>query len=198
MNQNNTQSSGYLQLKQGTYLIRLKLIKWEVTMAQDAKQYIAEALLQLMEKKDLKEIHIKDLVAKAGVSRMSYYRYFSSKEEILQYYMKYILERYMNTVEQNNANSFHSYEHILQSLLFFQQYKHFALCLHKAGMDSLLLDALNDYIRKQPAFDEHKCIRSYPFYFYAGALYNIFMQWILHDTVDSAEDLAQIIARLRL
>ena len=65
-------------------------------------------------------------------------------------------------------------------------------------MDSLLLDALNDYIRKQPAFDEHKCIRSYPFYFYAGALYNIFMQWILHDTVDSAEDLAQIIARLRL
>ena len=84
MNQNNTQSSGYLQLKQGAYLIRLKLIKWEVTMAQDAKQYIAEALLQLMEKKDLKEIHIKDLVAKAGVSRMSYYRYFSSKEEILQ------------------------------------------------------------------------------------------------------------------
>ena len=29
-------------------------------MAQDAKQYITEALLQLMEKKDLKDIHIKD------------------------------------------------------------------------------------------------------------------------------------------
>lgn len=162
-------------------------------MTQKAKIYLAEALILLMEHTELSEIRVKDLAKKAGVSRMTYYRYFSEKEEVLTFYMSYIFEKYMNTVEKKENIVFQSYEHILESLEFFLQYKDFALCLHKAKMEYILLDTLNSYIRSQPAFDPENATSSFPLYFYAGALCNTYMQWILSDTKTPAKELAHII-----
>lgn len=165
---------------------------------QNGKLYIAEALLSLMQSKSLQNISIKELVKKAGVSRMTYYRYFSSKEEILSCYLEHILSEYEKKVDQSQAKSFHSYEHVLSSLLFFQKYKTFALSLQHAGMERMLLDALNDYVRKQSGFSSENSVRSYSYYFYAGALFNIYMQWILEDTRTPATELAAIITKISL
>lgn len=165
-------------------------------MIQNAKIYLAEALISLMRRKPLEDISIKDLVKRAGVSRMTYYRYFTSKEEVLECYMDYILEEYDTQIDQNKSYDFHSYEHILDSLIFFQKYKDFVLCLQAAGMESLLLTALNDYVKKQSDFTEEKSVRCYPFYFYAGALYNIYMHWITQDSSTPATELAAIITKM--
>lgn len=165
---------------------------------QNGKLYIAEALLSLMKYKPLQNISIKELVKKAGVSRMTYYRYFSSKEEILACYLEHILSEYENQVDKSHADSFHSYEHVLSSLLFFQKYKTFALCLRDTGMEGLLLDALNDYVKKQSGFSSKKPVRAYSYYFYAGALFNVYMQWILEDTITPATELASIISKISL
>lgn len=165
---------------------------------QNGKLYIAEALLSLMQYKSLQNISIKELVKKAGVSRMTYYRYFSSKEEILGCYLGHILSEYEKQVDKSHPTSFHSYEHVLSSLLFFQKYKTFALCLRDAGMESILLDALNDYVKKQSGFSYQKPVRAYSYYFYAGALFNVYMQWILEDTITPATELASIISKINL
>lgn len=161
-----------------------------------AKTCLAEALIAMMQSQKIEEIHIKDLVQKAGVSRMSYYRYFSSKQEILSYYMEYILQEYENTVEKNKKLFFQSYDHILESLIFFRNYQDFALCLEHSHLSYILLDSLNAYIQKQSGFDKNKPVRSYPFYYYAGALYNIYMQWIKNDTKETPEKIAAIICQL--
>lgn len=161
-----------------------------------AKNCLAEALITMMQTENIEDIHIKDLVEKAGVSRMSYYRYFSSKTEILIYYMEYILKEYENTVEKNTKHFFQSYDHILESLIFFKNYKEFALCLERSHLSYILMDSLNTYIEKQNSFDKTKAVRSYPFYYYAGALYNIYMQWIKNDSKDAPEKLASIIYQL--
>lgn len=158
-----------------------------------AKVCLAEALISLMQHTTIDAIHIKDIAKKAGVSRMSYYRYFSSKEEILSFYMKYILKEYLSTVD---PAQFQSYQHILDSLNFFYNYRDFALCLHKAHLSFLLLDALNDYIEKQPGFQQQNPQLTYSFYYYAGALYNIFMQWILNGTKEKPEIIAKTISDL--
>ena len=49
---------------------------------------LTQALLILMEKKPLKEIKISELCKKAGVGRVSFYRNYSSMEEILVHYLK--------------------------------------------------------------------------------------------------------------
>ena len=50
---------------------------------QLVKECIFTALTLLMEKKDFKDITISEIAEKAGVSRMTYYRTYSSKEDIL-------------------------------------------------------------------------------------------------------------------
>ena len=161
-----------------------------------AKLCIAEALISLLKEQELASIHIKDLVKKAGVSRTSYYRHFNTKEEILSYYMEYVLERYIQTIDMQKKSPFQSYEHILDSLLFFKEYKDFALCLYKSNLTYILMNSLNEYIRKQPIFDASRTITSFPLYYYAGALYNVYMQWILNDTKEAPEELAKIIAKI--
>lgn len=154
---------------------------------------LAEALIALMQHTTIDSIHIKDIAKKAGFSRMSYYRYFSSKEEILTFYMEYILKEYRSTIDTSH---FQSYQHILDSLNFFYNYRDFALCLHKAGLSFLLLDALNDYIEKQPEFHHENSQYAYSLYYYAGALYNIYMQWILNGAKEDSETIAKTISDL--
>lgn len=158
-----------------------------------AQVCLAEALISLMQHTSIDTIHIKDIAKKAGVSRMSYYRYFSTKEEILSFYMEYILKEYLSTVD---TARFQSYQHILDSLNFFYNYRDFALCLHEANLSFLLLDALNDYIEKQPGFQQQNPQLTYSLYYYAGALYNIFMQWILNGTKEKPEIIAKTISDL--
>lgn len=53
---------------------------------QLTKESIETALLFLLEKKELKQISVSELVQKAGVSRNAFYRNYKSKEEILEAY----------------------------------------------------------------------------------------------------------------
>ena len=64
------------------------------TAKEFTKNCIMDALLQLMHTKDYEQITISELTRKAGVSRMSYYRSYSSKDSILTDYMHRILKEY--------------------------------------------------------------------------------------------------------
>ena len=52
-----------------------------------AKECIVTALIELMKVREYNAISITDITKKAGVSRMAYYRNYSSKEDILNKYM---------------------------------------------------------------------------------------------------------------
>ena len=49
-----------------------------------AKDYIIEALLQLLKKHSFEDITVTDIANKAGVTRVTFYRNFNSKEEIIK------------------------------------------------------------------------------------------------------------------
>ena len=66
----------------------MKNSKKDAQYSVSAKICLAEALIALMEQTPLDSIKIQVLAKKAGVSRMSYYRYFSNKIEILEFYIE--------------------------------------------------------------------------------------------------------------
>jgi AcrR family transcriptional regulator len=68
--------------------------KKRVSLPDTAGTYLAYALVDLMEKKPLEEISITELTKKAGVSRMSYYRSFDSKQHILEEHLQTIVRRF--------------------------------------------------------------------------------------------------------
>ena len=47
------------------------------------KRNIVRALIELMQKKNYSDISVSEITALAGVSRISYYRNYDSKEDIL-------------------------------------------------------------------------------------------------------------------
>ena len=161
---------------------------------QSAKIYLAEALIQMLENNAFDDISIKDLTIRAGVSRMTYYRYFKEKKEVLQFYMQHLLDEFLKD-DSENSYTFQSYEHIYHSFEYFKKYKSFTKCLISIGMEGIMLDALNAYTTQLPVFKRANPNDTYPFYFYAGALYNTYIQWILDDTSTPASELADIVYR---
>ena len=65
---------------------------------QLVRESIFTALMILMERKSFSEITITEIVNKAGVSRMSYYRNYNSKEDIINIYLDEMFEEYMEII----------------------------------------------------------------------------------------------------
>ena len=78
-----------------------------------AKECMVSALMQLLEDKPLSAISVTELTEKAGVSRMTYYRNYQSKEEIFQDYLDDIVDSYRSDVASwpSRGNSV-SYTHL--------------------------------------------------------------------------------------
>lgn len=163
---------------------------------------IGEAVISLIQEKDFNEIKISDIVAKAGVSRMTYYHYYDSKTEILRDYLQEIVAIYSRKVgiissadsqkQTKDTGTFQSYTHILLSLLFFDQYASFFLTLTNAGLYSIIIDAINDFMTTEilPTYDGS----AYELYYYSGALLNTFIRWESNGKKESAEEIARIIS----
>ncbi|MCR0204757.1 TetR/AcrR family transcriptional regulator [[Clostridium] innocuum] len=112
-----------------------------------SKSYIAEALLQLMRTKRFSSITNKNITDRAGVSHITIYRNFSSKEDIIRYYLNSILTKCSSlwSKEENFA---------YQLFSFFQNNKETIDLLYKANLQYLLLDnilELYNFDKNDPA-----------------------------------------------
>ncbi len=82
------------------------------------RQCISEALIRLMETKAYDDITVTEICRMAGVSRMTYYRNYSSKREIFSDYMKMIVDEFVR-VQRAKDLKVRSYEMILAGFLYF-------------------------------------------------------------------------------
>lgn len=163
-----------------------------------SKQCIMDALLQLMHTKEYDDITITDITERAGVSRMSYYRNYKSKDEILSDYMFHIIKEYALSIAgdfPNLKNGFQSYENILGSLQYLQKYKDYVLCLKKSNHSEIILKGLDFYMLTITGMNASNSPRKYELYYYSGALYNIFLHWIEDGMKEDIEVIASLIFR---
>ena len=82
---------------------------------------------------------------------------------------------------------------MLFSLKFFDQYSLFFVTMTRAGMYSLIIDAINDFMMTH--MPEQSSALRYELYYYSGALLNIFIKWEEDGKTISAEELTEIICK---
>lgn len=157
---------------------------------------IGDAIISLMKEKTFDKIKILDIALKAGVSRMTFYKYYHSKEAVLNDYLKEIVSEYIDNNSDALSKNFSSYESILNALNYFDEFSDFFLVLAHSGLYYLLIDAINQYM-------EERIIPNYNFspyrvYYYAGGLLNIFVKWEETGKKESAEEIAKSISSLDL
>lgn len=112
---------------------------------------MGDALVNIMQQKAYDKISVSDIVKKAGVSRMTYYNYYETKDELVKDYIEEITSLYLEE-EKNNLkekNNIMDYVHILFLIKFFDRYGKFFVTLADAGMYSFIIDAANIIMEKE-------------------------------------------------
>lgn len=71
--------------------------------AQQSRKYITAALLELMKTCPYEKVTVKDITEKAGVARLTFYRNFTDKEDVLRKYLQELFSDYMGSLKQENT-----------------------------------------------------------------------------------------------
>ena len=157
---------------------------------------MGDALVNIMQQKAYDKISVSDIVKKAGVSRMTYYNYYETKDELVKDYIEEITSLYL----EEEKNNIMDYVHILFLIKFFDRYGKFFVTLADAGMYSFIIDAANIIMEKEykdnySTSDDADFLKkkTYELYFYSGAMVNVFLQWQKNGKNITPEELAGII-----
>ncbi|MEG0979732.1 MAG: TetR/AcrR family transcriptional regulator [Oscillospiraceae bacterium] len=165
---------------------------------QLTKESVFSSLMLLMKKKDYNQITITDITKKAGVSRMAYYRNYTSKEDIIICYLDDLFETYLNEIiGKEDATFFQVY---LCFFSYFRKQKDLIEALIKANLSFLILDKFNDYITlifKKIFYNVSSSnLSSYELHYATGGLYKVLIEWVNDGLKESDEEMATIIKHL--
>ena len=154
---------------------------------------IGEAVFALMDKKEYEKIKVSDIVKRAGVSRVTFYHYYETKEDALTDFFHEIVAGYIRECREEQVGRFHDRSSIIHALKYFDRYSVFILKLVDAKLLYIIQDAMNDYMMKR--IMPHYKIPVYELYFYGGALLNVFIQWEKNGKREPAEMIADQMTR---
>ena len=145
---------------------------------------LTEALLQLMKKKRLSEINVSELCNRAGVSRVSYYRNFSSLQDILIQYLIRCTDAWWTKFSKKTVEEFYRTFWIE----LFEQYKKnekLIKLLYKNDASYLLKDHIFACCELE---SEHNDEDAYTRAVLAGAIYGLVDEWIRRGMKDFPKD----------
>lgn len=83
------------------------------------RRSITDALFSLMKDKNFSEITITEIIREAGVARASFYRNYTSKEDVLLTLISFVLNDYRETADYN-LEEYYTYQNVLRSFQYFK------------------------------------------------------------------------------
>ena len=149
---------------------------------------ITDALLELLHDKKIQEISIGEITEKAQVSRNSFYRNFTSKEDILRKRIRGYLAEWKKEAEAaDNKDPKHLY-----ALLFYraEYHKEFFLTLKNAGLLYLLQDEF--FMAFGPSDDDND-IAAYSKAFFTYSTFGFLETWIRRGMKESAAEMEALL-----
>ncbi|MDE7095306.1 MAG: TetR/AcrR family transcriptional regulator [Anaeroplasmataceae bacterium] len=161
-----------------------------IELQLEVKNAMVKALFILLEQKPIADITILELVKKAGVARASFYRNFKTKEDIICYFLNTLLLQYKEKYAADLAH-IARYDNVLRTFRYVLTYKDEFRSLFQAKLGQMFLDAINEYIITSTDLQHEKQLYKYPFYSYAGALYNVIYYWITTGCKESPEEITE-------
>lgn len=153
------------------------------------QEWMATALLDLMKEQSYDSITITQITQKAGVSRMTYYRNYVEKEDILEFYGNYLSELFAQKIRDTDSFSAKDYWNLLFEFIF--ENREYIEALITSGKGDIILNAMNKNIEN--ITDGNK---KYAARFGVGASYNIILGWTKDNFKESPSELANIMFRL--
>lgn len=174
------------------------LMKKENPIAIQSKQWLLTALLCLMEKKDFCHISIKELTLYAGLDRKTFYRNFSSKEEVISMKLEELCFLYLQKLQ--TLPQFTAYTITQAYFEICYENKPFFMLLKQNNLLPLALIKFDEYLPKL-----NDIFLSYPYYrdkseyelvYQAGGFWNTTIHWLNGGAKETPKEMAKIIAAI--
>ncbi len=151
------------------------------------KDSITEALLQLLKNKTLDKISIIEITNKAGVGRVSFYRNFESKEDILKKYTDNITDNFVKN-QKFKYNSKRFKEYLIMLFEHLNNHKDYCLLLYKNNLLYLVKETFDKYFLKNATNKNEQFNQM----FISGGLFNIFEFWLINGCKEQPTELSEM------
>lgn len=159
------------------------------------KDAIADAFLTLLRSYSPDSISVAQITRTAHVSRVSFYRNFDSKMDIIHYFVERRLAEISEILEGNVSLWTREY-----AAAFFTSMRKHAdehLLLHETGYSGVILNIFNHLNEIISGDMPYNSMDRYDLYFTAGASYNAALQWIKGGCRETPEELVEAYFRYR-
>lgn len=161
-----------------------------------SKECLSTALLTLMQSKKINEISITELCNKAGISRMTFYRFYIEKEDIIREYINKI-----GCFFSTNYNNLIDVDFYTYLILLFKELKKcvpLTKALLQSNISYIIQEFFIEIFSKNTIPDGVGCNKYLPYtnHYFSGALWNIYVYWIKNDLKETEEELSKIICSI--
>lgn len=158
------------------------------------REYILKSFEKLMETHNYDDISVCDIADKAGVSRMSFYRNFKSKEDlVLQFLEEIAIELKANVEHQDTINQFSVAK---QCFEIFKTYSKVFSSLLCSPISKTLGTAITQRLSENVPHDYISKASKYIPTYYFGAITHVLIQWMRDGMKESTDDMARLICSL--
>lgn len=166
--------------------------------AVKSREMFTNALLLLMDKKQYKDITIKEIASKADLDRRTFYRNFYSKEDIITNYGNLLMKELADSIiVKQNVNLYNICESYFE---FWVKHIDFLRLLQKNQLLYFLFEQFDAFrIRLHgfimPSMNENQIHEplQYSLAFILGGLWNILIKWLNEGATKNPSDMAEII-----
>lgn len=169
-------------------------MKKKMSVNETVREALAIALLKLMKNEEFSKISVSDIVRVAGVGRSSFYRNFSSKEDLV---CSYIVDLYHERFESMEIPVRMQHEGKIEDFLtprftFIKDHGDIFKTLHDQNMLYNFFISIEDDII--PILCGHEAESPYIRALFSGSCAGVTRQWIERDFAESVEDLVKLFA----
>lgn len=133
------------------------------------KDQVIEAARELFHQFGFKKVSMDEIAAKAGVTKKTIYMYFSSKEELLKYFIQeeiLNMEKLVEDIEAKNLDFFETVNQAIYAILQYRKKQEFLTLISREAewlknpviIDSLKMidNKIQNYIRRKLEFAKEK------------------------------------------
>ena len=153
------------------------------------KECIADALLKLMDEKPITQITALEITNAAGVGRATFFRHFSSKEEVLTFKLLLLWNRWAEEHSLIDISKFSLYT-TKELFAFNLSIKPFIKKLYDEHLQNCIYDAFSKIMAPQFGTDMVQC---YANRFYTYGCLALVDEWIKRGFLETPEQMAEII-----
>lgn len=159
---------------------------------ETVKDRIAAAFIRLLKKRDYHEITVVDIITEAQSGRVSFYRNFQDKDDILRYYIETVTDEWLSQTDDNYLTLTRESIQPYIVWLFEHMYKHKDVVNILIKIDKLYL--LEEEFDRRFFERLGDTVNAWEIVYKIGGVYKLFVYWAKNGYKETPREIARLVS----